>query len=487
MSLRAIRNAKLVTPTGIVEGGVVIEDGRIAAVARDVELPSGGDVLDAGGRYVIPGVVDPEAHLGSTRPLDSDFATESRAAIAAGVTTWNLHQTTHVNFREADGRPPADRQLKFSEVAQTFIDIGEERSHCDFMMTPLLMTEEQAEEIPELARRWGLLTYKLYMHMRLGRHRLEAAWAQAPKLGVQSFDDALVFKAMREVAKFGDVGLLSAHCENWEIALVLEKELREAGRTDVAAWNARSPGFLEAMHVHTYGYLAAKLGCRFHVQHVTTAETIAALTAVRAFGSTIFGQTGVHYLLLDEGDWKLNTPLRGAADRQAVWEALADGRINSIGSDHVNRNATRDEMIHGNVWKDVSGFPSRIEAHLPLLLSEGVNKGRLTIERLVEIVASNPARIWCLHSAKGAIRVGADADFVLLDLERRMRIDKGHILAAAGWSAYEGWDVQGWPLATILRGSIVSELQDGRYVVADKPSGRFVRRPVAKPAAAPPR
>jgi dihydropyrimidinase/dihydroorotase len=147
---------------------------------------------------------------------------------------------------------------------------------------------------------------------------------------------------------------------------------------------------------------------------------------------------------------------------------------------------TRDEMVRGSVWKDVSGFPSRVEAHLPLLLSEGVNKGRLTIRRLVEIVASNPARIWNLHPAKGAIQVGADADFVLLDLERTMRIGKGHVLAAAGWSLYEGWDVRGWPLATILRGSIVSELQDGRYVVADEPSGRFVRRrPVAEPAVVP--
>lgn len=145
---------------------------------------------------------------------------------------------------------------------------------------------------------------------------------------------------------------------------------------------------------------------------------------------------------------------------------------------------TRDQMVQGSVWKDVSGFPSRIEAHLPLLLSEGVNKGRLTIERLVEIVAANPARIWSLDSAKGAIRVGADADLVLLDLQRKMRIDADHIIAAAGWSLYEGRDVQGWPLATILRGSIVSELQDGRYVVADKPTGRFVRRPVAELAVA---
>jgi dihydropyrimidinase len=480
VNLTAIRNAKLVTPSRIIEGGVVIEDGRIAAVARDSELPTRGDVYDAGGRYVIPGVVDPEAHLGSSAPLDFDFASETRAAVAAGVTTWNLHQTTHTIFRDADGRPPAERQLKFSDVAQTFVDIGEERSHCDFMLTPLLMTEEQAAEIPELARRWGLVTYKLYMHMRLGRERLTAAWAAAPKLGVQTFDDALVFKAMRETARLGPAGLLSAHCENWEIALVLEQELRAQGRTDTAAWNERSPDYLEAMHVRAYGYLAAKLACRFHVQHVTTAETIAALTDVRRLGTPISGQTGVHYLLLDESDWKLNTPLRGAGDRAAVWAALADGRIDSIGTDHVNRAMSRREMERGDVWTDVSGFASRVEAHLPLLLSEGVNRGRISIERLSEIVSANPARIWSMYPRKGTIEVGADADLVVVDLDRKARIDESDILAAAGWSLYEGWDVQGWPTATILRGAVVSELQDDRYVVAEAPSGRFVQRMASK-------
>jgi dihydropyrimidinase len=475
-AIRAIRNGLVVTPEGVIRGGVLVEGERIAAVASDSSLPTSGDgVIDAHGCFVLPGLVDPEAHLGSNVGLDEDFASESAAAVAAGVTTWNLHQTTHTIFRAASGRPDPSEQLVFSGLCDEFDNIGESNSHCDFVLTPLLMTLAQADEIALLADR-GVTSFKLYMHMQLGREQLADAWPQAPLLGVQSFDDSLVYKAMREVAALGPVGLLSMHCENWEIARFRESELKASGRTDLEAWHERSPGFLESMHVRTYAYLAGQLGCRLHIQHVTVPETLRELKLARSEGVKIYGQTAAHYLVLDSSAWKLNVPLRPADVHETMWEALATDVVNSVGTDHVCRRLDREAMDKGNVWATVSGFPSRVEAHLPLLLTEGVAKGRLSIERLCEVTATNPSKIWGLYPRKGAIRVGSDADFVLVDPTKRITLGPQHIQSAAGWSLYEGREFTGWPVMTVLRGKVVAEWDGDSCSIPDEPGGRSIHR-----------
>jgi len=466
-----------------VPGSVAIEDGRVTAVGGP-GFVGGPDVLDARGLHLLPGVIDPEAHLGSNGALDQDFASETRAAVGAGVTTWNLHQTSHTIFRAAEGRPPPERALRFSELVGPFREIGEESSHCDFCLTPLLMRVDQAAEIPRLAADWGLTTFKLYMHMRLGREHLARAWSVAPLLGVNAFDDGLVFHVMREVAALGRGGLVSLHCEDWEIARLLETELRAAGRTDLAAWNDRSPGALETVHVHRYATLARALGCRVHIQHVTTAESARAVRQARDEGTDIRAQTGVHYLVLDAGAWKINVPLRPASEHPALWRALAAGDVDSVGSDHVGprrdertgRIQDRSDMARDSVWDTKSGFASRVEAHLPLLLSEGVNRGRISLERLCAITSANPARIWNLYPRKGAIRVGSDADLVLVDLRKRMTLGADMVLSGSGWTLYEGMEVTGWPVLTVLRGEVAAEWTGTSCWVAPEPRGRFVDR-----------
>ena len=161
-----------------------------------------------------------------------------------------------------------------------------------------------------------------------------------------------------------------------------------------------------------------------------------------------------------------------------MWEALARGRIDSIGSDHVGQRKTKEEMDKGNVWETLSGFPSRVEVLLPALLSEGVNKKRITIEQVARISAENPARIWGLYPKKGSISVGADADLVLVDLNRSMEISRDTIQSAASWSIFEGWKFKGWPIATMLRGNVLARWPEGtnRPIIEDKPMGMYVQR-----------
>jgi dihydropyrimidinase/dihydroorotase len=212
--------------------------------------------------------------------------------------------------------------------------------------------------------------------------------------------------------------------------------------------------------------------------HVTTPATIAELRLARSEGGVIIGQTGPHYLTLPSETYKINVPLRPREVIEVMWPYVAAGEIDSIGSDHVCHIAPRERFDAGNVWTDLSGFSSRVEALLPMLLSEGVNRGRITIERLVELACEGPAKAFGLFPLKGSLELGADADVVLVDLKRKRTISKGNLVTNAGWSAWEGWEVTGAPVMTLLRGSVAARWPrgDGPPEILGSPRGRYLAR-----------
>jgi dihydropyrimidinase len=195
----------------------------------------------------------------------------------------------------------------------------------------------------------------------------------------------------------------------------------------------------------------------------------------------VYSEIGAHYLVLHKDAWKINVPLRDRSTHAALWQALASGAFDCIGSDHVAHTRTRESMETGNVWTTVSGFPSRVEGMLPMMLSEGVNKGRISIERLAQVASENPAKIFGLYPKKGAILPGADADLIVVDLKRRATITKDRLHTATPWSIYEGCDVTGWPVMTLVRGNIVMEWPEGapRAMVTKSSPGQYLRRQFA--------
>jgi dihydropyrimidinase len=277
------------------------------------------------------------------------------------------------------------------------------------------------------------------------------------------FDDGSIYSVFQSVAKLGPPAIALLHCENWEIAQVLQKQLMDAGRTDMGAWDDRSPAFSEVGHARTYLYYARIAGCPIYVVHCTTKETIAEIEKAKAEGLTVYSEIGTHYLVLHKDAWKINVPLRDRSTHEGLWQALASGAIDCIGSDHVAHTRTRESMETGNVWTTISGFPSRVEGMLPMMLSEGVSKGRITIERLAQVASENPARIFGLYPRKGAIVPGADADLIVVDLKRRATITKELLHTVTPWSIYEGWEVTGWPVMTLVRGHIVMEWPEDAY------------------------
>ena len=466
------RNGRVVTPGGTIEGGIAIVDGKIATVGRDAFLPSAEREIDLAGNYLMPGAIDPECHLGSHRPLADDFQSETRAAAAAGVTTWGMQLVSLAITGGADKvKGPAD--IPSFTRAMPFYYEAARTAAIDYFLTPILGTDEHVAEIPYLAREHGISSFKLHLQMQ---GPWKSSWP------AYSFDDGSIYNVFAAVAKLSAPAIALLHCENWEIARVLQERLVAAGRTDMGAWDDRSPAFTEAGHARTYLYYARIAGCPIYIVHATTAETFAEIEKARAEGLTVYSEIGTHYLVLHKDAWKINVPLRDRSTHETLWRALASGAIDCIGSDHVAHTRSRESMETGNVWTTISGFPSRVEGMLPMMLSEGVNKGRISIERLAQVASENPARIFGLYPRKGAIVPGADADLIVVDLKRRATITKQLLRTITPWSIYEGWDVTGWPVMTLVRGNVVMEWpeHEPRAKVIEASVGQYIKRALAQ-------
>jgi len=476
-----IVGGRVVTSAGVRRGlEIAVQDGKIVAVGTAPFMPEARQVIDVKGKHVLPGLVDTEAHPGCYVPFEKDMTSESWEAASVGVTTWGVHApSTRLGAEPFQEFVQPEHVVPFSQVIDGAIEIVNRVSAVDVFLTFMLETDAQAEEIPLYAEKWGVTSHKLYLQSM--RPELDKYWGgRRAGLG-HGFDDGTVYLAMERTAQIGPPAIMSAHMENWQIGRIFEKRLIEAGRTDVGAWTDRSPDFAEAHHVRSYGYLAKITGCPLYIQHATTSLTYQEILKLRGEGVKVYAQTGPAWLYLTpENGWRINVPLRRRDHIERIWEALASGVIDAVGSDHVIAwdPPTRETMYNESIWKLRTGFTSRVGLLTPVMLSEGVNKGRISFERMVEVCCENPAKIFGLYPKKGALQVGSDADIVVVDLDKQVTLEKKHLFTRSGWSIAEGHTFKGWPVMTILRGKIVSEWPEDsdRPIVSGEPLGEYVPR-----------
>ena len=282
-----------------------------------------------------------------------------------------------------------------------------------------------------------------------------------------------VFKKVREIGS--GVGV---HAENDEIITYLTEKLQKSGRVDPLAHGESRPVIAELEATSRAILLAAEAGNRLHIFHMSIASGADLVQRAKAGGQAVTAETCPHYLVLNEDHvkelkayGKMNPPIRSKEEVEKLWKALREGKIDNIASDHAPWPKEEKDKGDKNIWNAPGGFPG-IQSMLTLMLSEGVNKGRITLERLVALVCENPARIWKIYPQKGAIQLGSDADLTIVDLKREgvLRADKEY--TRVGWTTYEGWRVKGFPVLTIVRGNVVAE--DDAAV--GKPGlGEFVR------------
>jgi dihydropyrimidinase len=439
---------------GVVECDIAVSDRKIAAIGRsDVHL-DGEETFDAHGLVVFPGVIDPHVHFGMGSP--GDWATESRAAAVGGVTSVLNYVMTAESYLESG---PREREL------------AAENSVVDFGFHYIVMNEQHLAEIPAYVGELGVTSFKYFANFKGN----EGAY-----LGVEGTDAGFFYALCRAVAEHPEA-VLAVHPENIEVVWRLAAELKAAGRDDLAAWDEARPDFVEAHDMFTAFLFAERTGARVYIVHLSAAAGLRVAEEHFARGGRSYVETCTHYLTQTKHSElgtlaKVNPPVRTEADIEALWGAVRDGRISVVGSDHISRKREKKE---GSIWTASAGFPG-VTTLLPLMLSEGHHRRALSIERISAVLSTNPARIFGLYPTKGTIAIGSDADLTIVDLNREQVVDSSTFGSHADYSIYDGWNLRGWPVATLIRGETV--MADGD-VIALPGSGREISRRSGTPEA----
>jgi len=448
-----ISNGKIVTPDSVFEGSIAIKDGKVLAVGEAGAMPPATETFDAGGMHILPGAIDDHVHFRDPGyPHKEDWESGTAAAAFGGVT---------LVFDMPNTIPPTAN----GEILAAKHAIASSKAHVDYGLYGLLGDDNLAT-VPELLD-GGIIGFKLYMGNTFGK--------------IPSPDTGATLECFEVAAASGK--RVSLHAENNEIMERRQKRLMAAGKKDQWAHLAARPNVVAIEAVSRAAILAEWTGARIHVLHISTAEELRPLREAKARGVDITGETCPHYFLLSTDDYArvpgiiaVNPPVREKQNQQPIFDALVDGTIDVIATDHAPH--AFEEKTRADIWTVDCGFPG-VETQMSLMLTQ-VNAGRMTISDYVRVSAFNPARIWGLYPRKGALLPGSDADITIVDLARDHVIRDVETHSRSKVSPWDGYKVKGLPIHTLVRGRFV--MKDRKLVEATKGWGRSVHTVQAMPA-----
>lgn len=429
-----IRGGTLITPVGQRQADLAVSDGRIAGIGKNLK---GNLVIPAEGLLVLPGGIDPHVHLempvGVTRSSD-DWFSGTMAAACGGT-------TTIIDFVESQpGESLADALKKRRALAQdqAAIDYG----------LHMTITNDDPGTLKEIASicQAGCPSFKAYMTYDGFR-----------------LSDAALLKVLTTVKAAG--GIVLVHAENDALIQSLQAQFRQRGWTAPKYHSLSRPPDAEGEAIGRALALAEAAGAAIYIVHTSTTLGVQAIQAARRRGVHAFGETCPQYLTLSDQElsrddfegakYVCSPPLRSHADQEALWQALASGSLQTIGTDHCPFNYATQKILGFSCYEKIPGGLPGIEARLALLYTFGVNCGKFSLERLVEVCSTNPARIFGLYPRKGSLQVGADADIVLFDPGRSLTLTHAMLHEQVDYTPYEGLELSGYPVMTLLRGKVI--------------------------------
>ncbi|OLE45155.1 MAG: allantoinase [Candidatus Rokubacteria bacterium 13_1_20CM_2_68_19] len=425
-----IRGGRLVSSTAIMSAGIAIEGGVIVAISRDDALPDSRETIDATGKYVLPGVIDPHVHFRSPGyEYKEDWASGTAAAACGGVTTV---------FEMPNSDPPTSTV----DALQIKQQIASRDAYVDYGVYGLL-GQQNLGDLPGLARH-GVIGLKCFMGNNPIGH----------------IDDGAMLEGLEIAASLGL--RVTVHAEN---ATIIERKtgrLRASGRRDPLAHLESRPAVCAVDAVERAVAFAEAAGAQVHIAHEGCKDALPIIRAAKHRGVAVTAETCPHYLLLTAEDMhrvgpvlRVNPPVRAAGHAEPLWSGLADGVIDMLATDHAPHAIP--EKTADDIWDCVSGFGG-LETAIPLLLTE-VNRGRITLEQYVTWSSLAPARVWGLYPRKGVLDVGSDADIVIVDLAQEATIRADRFQSKSKITPFEGFRTKGQPVCTIVRGRVV--MRDG--------------------------
>ena len=425
---------------------VGVRDGTIITLAR--EPIDAERVLDVSGLMVVPGLVDEHFHAFRGYGWET-HEVATRAAAKGGI-------TSVVDM-------PLDKPATLTTaLLDAKLEGISDECYVDYAMFGGYL-DEQPDEIGALARA-GVVALKLF------------TGGVAPPGMFPGADTGAILDCMRRAAAEGLTVVV--HCENAEIVDHETARLRASGRTDPGAWDEARPWFSELEAVQRVALMAEVTGCRVVIAHVTAPQSVEFVQAARARGVDVWIETCPHYLCITIDEMardtrlKWNPPSRDRASVERLWELVAGGAVHTIGSDH----APLAKIPGADIWEQLPGAGNGLETMLPIVATEALRRG-IPLPRVIEMMSATPARLFGLSPRKGAIALGADADFAVLETSRSRTLDAGELeyYEQEKWSPYDGREVSVYPVHTILRGKVIVE---NGVVTGDAGYGRQLTRVV---------
>jgi dihydropyrimidinase len=436
---------------GIVRTNIMIEGGRIKALTNSTENVQASMKINAQGKYVLPGIIDPHVHYGVYLPVEEAAKTESKSAASGGVTT--MMRMLRLADRYDNN---IVRQLQASRGTH----------HIDYGIHASILKPTQLEDI-QFLRNVGINSYKIYANLCQEVNRilvdLEPGIHSLRELDV-NMTDSLVSAIIEEASKRHSPVLVHAEdplvCSTLQKQKQLESGLTGVKVTSLKTWSECRPPSSEANTISKVGKYAREFNSTIYFVHIGSGEALDSIIAEKEKGhSVMYVETCPHYLThtsdFPDLTGKVVPPLRTKIDVQSMWYALRNGIIDTVGSDHV-ANRLSVKKGQGDLWTSTAGFPG-IATLLPVLLSKGVNENRISLERVTEVTSYNAARIFGLYPKKGTIGIGSDADLTIVDLDLVRRVTPEVLQSYSDYSIYDDWELQGWPVLTMVRGRVIME------------------------------
>lgn len=453
-----VRGGQLVTGTDVFRANLGIKDGKIVSIlAAGERLPEANETIEATGKVVIPGVIDPHVHYRTFVSHHTDTAESTSISAAFGGVTTLLAMVGAGRPGDPIKEHPFYRHIetKGVRVKKEFgklVEENEKNSVVDFGIHWILYPDEALiRQIPD-AVEMGITSFKMFFG-----HLPVQGWM---------LDDSLVLTAMELIAASG--GIAQIHAENGHIIAHMKRKLEAKPRRYTPEDFLKSrPNMAEAETVYRLAVLAEVARCPLYVVHLSTKEGLENVVRFKTAGQDITAETCPQYLLLNYKDiarggeypYTVAPALRTAEDNEALWRGIRLGMIETVGSDHVALNREAQKLMSAGGFFVARGIPG-IETMLPLIFSEGVVKGRITLPQMVKVMCENPAKKFGLFPRKGNIGIGADADLVVIDPKVKWKIKAEKLHSLAGRTPYEDWPITGKPVISLLRGKIL--LKDGK-------------------------
>ncbi len=452
-----IKGGKLVTASEKYVADIGIKNGKIKSIGKDLTPDNGTEILDATGKTVMPGMIDAHVHLSlpfcGTVSADT-FDTGTRAAAAGGI-------TTIIDFAIQS------KGSTIKEAIKNRKGLADGEVHVDYALHGGITdwNEKTRRELPEIINQ-GISSFKMFMIYK------SEGWLAT---------DPMLIEALEETKNLG--GMIQVHAESVDLLDSLiarhhtEKEMKKHG-----AWLhvVTRPNIIEAEAIQRAITWAEYTGGHLYIVHMSTGEGADLVKSARTRGVNVVAETCPQYLILNEelfkgknGHLYATCPqIKSKKDGRRLWQGLKEGTIQTIGTDTCTFNTNQKAMWERDFTKIPFGLPGT-ELMLPLLYNDGVRTGKISLNKMIEVASTNPAKVFGMYPKKGSLTIGADADIVIFDTEKEVTVDYKKMETNCDWNPFQGKQLKGYPHLTMVRGKTVGK--EGRCI-SEKGYGKFVKR-----------